>query len=81
MKISGYRILGVLLILLVIYLLSYVAWLIWQQENIIIRMLYIFYFALIPLIQSLNETYPYLFKPFKTFFNYIHNILKKEYKL
>ena len=32
-------------------------------------------------VEGLNENYPYLFKPFKTFFNYIHNILKKEYKL
>ncbi len=81
MKISGYRILGVLLMLLIIYLLCYLTWFIWQQEDTMARVYYMFYFALFPLMEGLNENYPYLFKPFKTFFNYIHNILKKEYKL
>lgn len=81
MKISGYRILGVLIMLLIIYLLCYLTWFIWQQEDTMVRVCYMFYFALIPLMEGLNENYPYLFKPFKTFFNYIHNILKKEYKL
>jgi len=81
MKISGYRILGVLLFLGIIYGLYYLTWFIWQHKDTTMRVCYIFYFPLIPLIKVLDIYHPYLFKPFKTFFNYIHNILKKEYKL
>jgi len=81
MKISGYRILGTLLFFTIIYGLIKLTLLIWNHEDENLRLCYLFYLVLLPLIDHLDEEYPEFFRAFKTIFKYIHTLMKKEYRL